>query len=90
MKRFITATIGMAPHYASQTLQRLLHFVFTQDQETHCFGGKALVREMKRGEIRLEVAIIGELTEFLIIDGHKRTFEYTTRFIGLKGHGFAP
>jgi acetylornithine deacetylase len=90
MKGFIAATMAMAPQYASQTLQRPLHFAFTHDEETGCFGGQALVRELKQRQIRPAVAIIGEPTEMRIIEGHKGTCEYRTRFVGLEGHGSAP
>ena len=90
MKGFIAATLAMAPFYASQNLQKPVHFAFTHDEESGCFGALALVRELKRRQIKPAIAIIGEPTEMRIIEGHKGSCEYTTRFTGLEGHGSAP
>ncbi len=53
-------------------------------------GGRALVRELERNNIRPAVAIIGEPTGMGIIEGHKGCYEYTTEFFGLEGHGSNP
>ena len=90
MKGFIAATLAMAPFYASQNLQKPVHFAFTHDEESGCFGALALVRELKKRQIKPAIAIIGEPTEMRIIEGHKGSCEYTTRFTGLEGHGSAP
>ena len=90
MKGFIAATLAMAPFYASQKLQKPVHFAFTHDEESGCFGALALVRELERRQIKPAIAIIGEPTEMRIIEGHKGSCEYTTRFTGLEGHGSAP
>ena len=90
MKGFIAATLAMAPHYASQRLHRPVHFAFTHDEESGCFGAQALVAELKKRQIKPAIAIIGEPTEMRIIEGHKGCCEYTTRFSGLEGHGSAP
>ncbi len=90
MKGFIAATLAMAPHYASQTLRRPLHFCFTHDEEVGCLGARALVPELQARGIRPAIAIIGEPTSMRIIEGHKGCCEYTVRFTGLEGHGSAP
>ena len=46
-------------------------------------------QRFKRG-IKEGICIVGELTNMKIIDGHKGTYEYTTHFTGLAGHGSAP
>ena len=90
MKGFIAATLAVTPFYASQKLHKPVHFAFTHDEESGCFGALALVRELKKRQIKLVIAIIGEPTEMRIIEGHKGSCEYTTRFTGLEGHGSAP
>ena len=90
MKGFIAATLSMAPFYASQKLHKPVHFAFNHDEESGCFGALALVRELKKRQIKPAIAIIGEPTEMRIIEGHKGSCEYTTRFTGLEGHGSAP
>ena len=90
IKGFIAATLAMAPYFASQRLHKPVHFAFTHDEESGCFGAQALVRELKDRQIRPAIAIVGEPTEMRIIEGHKVCCEYTTHFTGLEGHGSAP
>ena len=49
-----------------------------------------LIKEMSKREIKDAICIVGEPTNMKIIDGHKGTYEYTTHFTGLAGHGSAP
>ena len=90
MKGFIAATIAFAEGLDPAGLTRPLHFAFTHDEETGCFGAQALVGELERLGIVPDIAIIGEPTEMRLIEGHKGCFEYSTRFTGLEGHGSAP
>ena len=53
-------------------------------------GARHLADELSERGLTPGVAIIGELTEMRIIDGHKGCNEYTTRFNGLAGHGSLP
>lgn len=90
MKGFIACCLATAPHFAAIELARPLHFAFTYDEEVGCLGGRALMAELERAEIRPAVAIIGEPTSMRIIEAHKGCFEYTTEFRGLEGHGSDP
>jgi acetylornithine deacetylase len=90
MKGFIAATVAMAPLFAKRVAARPLHFAFTYDEETGCFGAQALAQTLKAQGLRPGVAIIGEPTEMRIIEGHKGCYEYCTQFKGLAGHGSAP
>ncbi|HEY8593961.1 MAG TPA: acetylornithine deacetylase [Devosiaceae bacterium] len=90
MKGFIACCLAMAPRYAELDLKRPVHFAFTYDEEVGCFGGRALIDELKRLEVRPSAAIIGEPTEMRIIEGHKGCYEYTTEFHGLSGHASLP
>jgi acetylornithine deacetylase len=90
MKGFIAATLVMAPMFAERVQARPLHFAFTYDEETGCFGARALVDILKEQGLRPGVAIIGEPTDMRIIEGHKGCYEYSTHFSGLPGHGSAP
>jgi acetylornithine deacetylase len=90
MKGFIAAAVAMAPHYAQLDLQRPVHFAFTYDEEIGCFGARALAETLREKDIKPAVAIIGEPTLMRIIEGHKGTYEYTTHFTGLEGHGSGP
>ena len=90
MKGFIAAAVAKAGYFAECVRDRPIHFAFTHDEETGCFGARALVDSLKRKGIRPGVAIIGEPTSMRIIEGHKGCYEYTTHFTGLAGHGSAP
>lgn len=90
MKGFIAATLAMAPHFAKLELKRPIHFAFTHDEETGCIGGRQLVKDLAKKEVKPSIAIIGEPTDMRVIEGHKGCFEYTTSFVGLEGHGSAP
>lgn len=90
MKGFIAATLAMAPQFAARIKDRPLHFAYTHDEETGCFGAYHLAEALKTRGLTPSIAIIGEPTEMRIIEGHKGCFEYTTRFTGLPGHGSLP
>ena len=90
MKGFIAATLAVAPTLAKQVKSRPLHFAFTYDEETGCFGARHLAEVLEERALTPGIAIIGEPTEMRIIEGHKGCFEYTTRFTGLPGHGSLP
>ncbi len=90
MKGFIAATLAMAPQYAALNPDRPLHFAFTHDEETGCFGARALAQTLRAKGLTPGVAIVGEPTMMRVIEGHKGCYEYTTRFSGLAGHGSAP
>ena len=90
MKGFIAACLAMAPAYAKLDLKHPVHFAFTYDEETGCFGARALMAEIAKADFRPSVAIIGEPTSMRVIEGHKGCYEYTTEFIGREGHGSQP
>lgn len=90
MKGFIAAAVAVAPLLAERVKSRPLHFAFTYDEETGCFGARDLVASLKEHGIRPSVAIIGEPTSMRIIEGHKGCYEYSTHFNGLAGHGSSP
>ncbi|WP_428511472.1 acetylornithine deacetylase [Roseovarius sp.] len=90
MKGFIAACLAMAPTYAALNPDRPLHFAFTHDEETGCFGARALAHTLRAKGLTPGVAIVGEPTMMRVIEGHKGCYEYTTRFSGLAGHGSAP
>lgn len=90
MKGFIAACLAMAPSFAQLELKRPLHFAFTYDEETGCFGARALMAELAKADFRPSVAIVGEPTSMRVIEGHKGCYEYTTEFVGREGHGSQP
>ena len=92
MKGFIACCLAALPAFAAYAAEarRPVHFAFTHDEETSCFGGQALVRHLRASGLRPAMALIGEPTSLRIVDGHKGCCEYTVRFQGAEGHGSAP
>ena len=90
MKGFIACALAYAPIYSKANLDRDIHFSFTFDEETACQGAPILIKEISKRGIKDGICIVGEPTNMKIIDGHKGTYEYTTHFTGLAGHGSAP
>ncbi|MEL6648501.1 MAG: acetylornithine deacetylase [Pseudomonadota bacterium] len=90
MKGFVAACTVMAPLFADRVKDRPVHFAYTYDEETGCFGAEALVQSLADMGVRPSLAIVGEPTSMRVIDGHKGCYEYTTHFSGLAGHGSAP
>ena len=90
MKGFVAAATVMAQHYAAQVKDRPIHFAYTYDEETGCFGAQKLVKSLEQMGVAPSLAIVGEPTLMQVIDGHKGCYEYTTYFTGLAGHGSAP
>jgi acetylornithine deacetylase len=90
MKGFIACALALAPEIAQWRLSRPVHIVLTYDEETGCFGARALVDELRARGLRPATAILGEPTMMRVITGHKGCYEYTTRITGCEGHGSAP
>ncbi|ADZ71071.1 acetylornithine deacetylase [Polymorphum gilvum] len=90
MKGFLAAMLAMAPRYAALDLRHPVHLALTYDEEVGCFGARQLVADLAGHEMLPSMAIIGEPTMMRIIEGHKGSYEYTTRFSGLDGHGSDP
>lgn len=90
MKGFIACVLAVAPEIAQWNLACPVHVVLTYDEETGCFGARALVEELRKRGIAPAMAILGEPTMMRVITGHKGCFEYTTHITGCEGHGSAP
>ncbi|QYX55912.1 acetylornithine deacetylase [Roseovarius sp. SCSIO 43702] len=90
MKGFIAACVALAPLFARKVARRPVHFAFTYDEETGCFGGQALIESLRAKGLRPGLALIGEPTSMRVIEGHKGCYEYSTHFHGLAGHGSDP
>ncbi|WPY94638.1 acetylornithine deacetylase [Limimaricola variabilis] len=88
MKGFIAACVAMAPRLA--TCGAPVHVVLTHDEEVGCMGAVALAEVMAREGPRPAMAFVGEPTRMAVIEGHKGSYEYTTRIAGRDGHGSAP
>lgn len=90
MKGFVAAAMAIAPELKAKKLSRPLHFAFTYDEEVGCIGGKELVKDLLKRDLRPAIAIVGEPTSMGVIDAHKGGRQTCTHFTGLAGHSSAP
>ncbi|MCO6185285.1 acetylornithine deacetylase [Rhizobium sp. L1K21] len=90
MKGFIAAVLAILPDYAKLDLARPVHIALTYDEEVGCLGARQLADELRQGDVKPSVCIIGEPTMMRVIEGHKGCYEYTTCFHGTDGHGSEP
>lgn len=90
MKGFIACALALAPRMAEAGLRRPIHLALTYDEEVGCLGAQVMLKALEAAGRRPAICIIGEPTEMRIIEGHKGMCEYTTRFVGLAGHGSQP
>ena len=90
MKGFIACSLALAPYFASQNLNKPIHFSFTYDEETACQGAPIMIEELKKRNLNCSVCIVGEPTNMKAVQAHKGCYEYSTHFTGLAGHGSAP
>lgn len=90
MKGFIACALALAPHFATLPLARPVHIALTFDEEVGCRGAPILIADVQDAGINPSAVIVGEPTEMGIVVAHKGMHEYTTRLIGLEGHGSRP
>ncbi len=90
MKGFIACVLAMADRFAAADLRVPVHIALTYDEEVACLGAPVLLAELSRTGPTPSAAIIGEPTQFRVVEGHKGCYEYTTTITGLEGHASAP
>jgi acetylornithine deacetylase len=90
MKGFVACVLAMAELFAAADLRVPVHIALTYDEEVGCLGAPVLLAELARTGPRPSAAIVGEPTQFRVVEGHKGCYEYTTTITGLEGHASAP
>jgi acetylornithine deacetylase len=90
MKGFIALCLALVPEAVRRPLKVPLHFAFTHDEETGCFGAPALIRDLPSGAARPLLAIIGEPTSMQVANRQKGCSFFHTHVTGQEGHSSAP
>ena len=62
MKSFIAIALAHAESFANSPAPFAIHFAFSYDEETGCFGIKELIADMKDAGIKPVACIVGEPT----------------------------
>lgn len=86
MKGFVAVVLAAVPALANTRLRRPVHLAFTYDEETGCFGGRALARHLKQLEIRPAWCVVGEPTGMSVVNGHKGKLSMDCHVHGTEGH----
>jgi len=86
MKGFVAVVLAAVPMLANTGLRRPIHLAFTYDEETGCFGGKALARHLEQLEIRPAWCVVGEPTGMAVVNGHKGKLSVDCHVHGAEGH----
>ena len=90
MKGFIALALALVPEAARQPLAVPLHFAFSYDEETGCFGAPGLIRDLPEGAARPALAIVGEPTSLQVANAQKGCNFYRTRVTGRDAHSSKP
>lgn len=88
MKGFLACVLASAPLFARAPLARPVIVAVTYDEEVGCWGAQALVEAWRAHVPRPAACIVGEPSGMDVVDAHKGSFDYTTRFLG-RGGGHA-
>ena len=90
MKGFIAVALSLLPQIAAATLARPLHLALSYDEEVGCVGVTGLLEDLRKGNIKPALAIIGEPTLMRIVGAHKGGAKLVTHCCGKEGHSSAP
>lgn len=86
MKGFVAVVLAAVPELANTRLRRPIHLAFTYDEETGCFGGRALARHLEQLKIRPVRCVVGEPTGMAVVNGHKGKLSVDCHVRGVEGH----
>lgn len=90
MKGFLAVALAKLPKIAAAKLTCPIHFALSYDEEVGCTGVRGLLDDLKRNDIRPELAIVGEPTLMKVVGAHKAGAVLHTRCHGREGHSSAP
>jgi acetylornithine deacetylase len=81
MKGFLALALAAVPELAAGRTERPVHLAFSYDEEIGCLGAPAMIEVIGRELPRPALAIIGEPTSMVAVNGHKgiATFAVTVR-----------
>jgi acetylornithine deacetylase len=86
MKSFISVALAHAQAFLDSRAPFAIHFAFTHDEETGCFGVKELIADMRDAGIAPLACIIGEPTSMVPAIAHKGVYRYKCCVRGREAH----
>jgi len=86
MKSFIGVALAHAQAFLDSRAPFAIHFAFTHDEETGCFGVKELIADMRDAGIAPLACIIGEPTGMVPAIAHKGVYRYKCCARGREAH----
>ena len=92
MKGFLAMALAQAPAFQERadSLSEPLWLAFTFDEEVGCFGAERMPAFLASCGAAPRIAIIGEPTGMMPINGHKGGMELVTHIRGASGHASQP
>ncbi|MGZ5195115.1 MAG: acetylornithine deacetylase [Ramlibacter sp.] len=86
MKSFIGVALAHAGAFLESRAPFAIHFAFSYDEETGCFGVKELIADMRDAGIAPLACIIGEPTGMVPAIAHKGVYRYKCCARGREAH----
>ncbi len=86
MKSFIAIALSQAEAFLNSPAPYAVHFAFSYDEETGCFGVKELIADMRDAGIKPLACIVGEPTSMVPATAHKGVYRYQCCVRGKAAH----
>src|SRR4249920_2061143 len=90
MKGFLASVLASVPLFTSRWLKEPIHIIVSYDEEVGCTGVRPLIARLGSDLPRPRVVIVGEFTNMVVIEAHKRIDAYHTIVIGREAHSTLP
>ena len=86
MKGFIALALAATPDFLAAGLKRPIHFAFSYDEETGCFGAPAMIQVIARELPRPALVVVGEPTSMEVVSAHKGIAVWRVTVTGREAH----
>jgi acetylornithine deacetylase len=86
MKGFIALALAAAPDFLAAPLKRPIHFAFSYDEETGCFGAPAMIEVIARELPKPALVVVGEPTSMEVVSAHKGIAVWRVTVTGHEAH----
>lgn len=86
MKSFIAIALANAQAFLDSTAPFAVHFAFSHDEETGCFGVRELIADLRDAGIQPLACLIGEPTGMVPAIAHKGVYRYKCCVRGKEAH----
>ena len=86
MKGFIAMAVSQADAFLNSAADHAIHFAFSYDEETGCFGVKEMMADWRETGVRPLACIVGEPTNMVPAIAHKGVYRYQCCVRGKAAH----